>query len=169
MKDIGTSFKEARETIGITEEEAAADMNVTLAQLENLEDGNANAFKDIFFLKELIRKYAKYLNLDGDKLVEDYNEFMFNYTSKIPISEIEKKVEQITKEETKGLSKKIISPYTMIKDEKSKKSKVYIYIIVGILSILLIVFMIFLIKNKINNDDFVGINIMKGVNYECAK
>ena len=70
MKDIGTSFKEARETIGITEEEAAADMNVTLAQLENLEDGNANAFKDIFFLKELIKKYATYLNVDGEKMIE---------------------------------------------------------------------------------------------------
>lgn len=36
-------------------EEAASDLDITVAQLENLEDGNINAFKDIFFLKELIK------------------------------------------------------------------------------------------------------------------
>ena len=56
MKDIGTKFQEKREEIGIKLEEAAKDLDITVAQLENLEDGNVNAFKDIFFLKELIKK-----------------------------------------------------------------------------------------------------------------
>lgn len=56
MKDIGNIFKEKREEIGVKLEEAASDLDITVAQLENLEDGNINAFKDIFFLKELIKK-----------------------------------------------------------------------------------------------------------------
>ena len=169
MKDIGWSFKEARDFIGISEEEAANDMGITVAQLENLEDGNANAFKDVFFLKDLIRKYAKYLNLDGDKLIEEYNEFMFNFTSRIPISEIEKKVEKINKEEIKESTKKIISPYTVVKTEKNKLSKTAIFIIGGISVVIISVLIVLLIKNKIDNENFVGINIMEGVSYECTK
>ena len=58
MKDIGSQFEEKRREIGIKLEEAASDLEITVAQLENLEDGNVNAFKDIFFLKELIKKYG---------------------------------------------------------------------------------------------------------------
>ena len=49
MKDIGNIFKEKREEIGVKLEEAASDLDITVAQLENLEDGNINAFKDISF------------------------------------------------------------------------------------------------------------------------
>ena len=55
MKDIGSQFEEKRREIGIKLEEAASDLEITVAQLENLEDGNVNAFKNIFFLKELIK------------------------------------------------------------------------------------------------------------------
>ncbi len=169
MKDIGQSFKEARETIGISEEEAATDMEITVGQLENLEDGNANAFKDVFFLKDLIKKYAKYLNLDEDKLIEEYNEFMFNFTSKIPISEIERKVEILKKEEAKEAPKKITSPYTKVKNKSDNKSKSYIYIIAGVILVILSILMIILIKNQINKNDFVGINLMEGELYEFTK
>lgn len=160
MKDIGQSFKEAREYIGISIEEAATDMEVTVAQLENLEDGNANAFKDVFFLKDLIKKYAKYLNLDEDKMIEDYNEFMFNFTSKIPISEIEKRVEIIKKEEAKDAPKKIVSPYTKTKTKDNKKSKKYGYIIIGVIILIICIAMFILIKNQVTQNDFVGINIL---------
>ena len=81
MKDIGTKFQEKREEIGIKLEEAAKDLDITVAQLENLEDGNVNAFKDIFFLKELIKKYVTYLNLDENEIMEDFNDFVFDFTS----------------------------------------------------------------------------------------
>ncbi len=76
MKEIGIIFKEKREEIGIKAEEAAKDMNITMPQLENLEDGNVNAFKDIFFLKDLVRKYAVYLNVDEEKIMEEFNDFV---------------------------------------------------------------------------------------------
>ena len=93
--------KERREEIGIKLEEAAGDLEITVAQLENLEDGNINAFKDIFFLKELIKKYATYLNVNEEELMEDFNDFVFDYTSKIPVEEIEQKVKEIEKLEEK--------------------------------------------------------------------
>ena len=69
MKEIGESFKEARETIGISKSEVLKDLNITESQLDNLEDGNFNAFKDVFFLKDTIKIYAKYLNLDEDEML----------------------------------------------------------------------------------------------------
>ncbi len=170
MKDIGEKFKSAREYIGISEAEAATDMGITEALLENLEDGNANAFKDIYFLKDLIKKYAKYLNLDVDELLDEYNEFMFNYTSKIPISEIEKKVSELERAEAKDAPKKVMSPYTsLIKKEKKKPTKIIITVVSIILLVALTFFIVTLIRNKANSNDFVGINFMKGVTHEYTK
>ena len=57
MKEIGEKLKEARENMGITMEEVAGDLNVNLKQIENIESGNMEAFKDIFYLKYFIRDY----------------------------------------------------------------------------------------------------------------
>lgn len=169
MKDIGESFREKREEFGISKEEAANDMEITLAQLDNLEDGNANAFKDVFFLKELIKKYAKYLNIDENEIMSEYNEFMFNYTSRIPIAEIEKKVSEIKREEEKE-PKKVYSPYTKVSEDDKKNSKKIIYIIIAIFVIILIILIALLVKNKVDNENFVGFNFLKGENiYECTK
>jgi len=170
MKDIGETFREKREEIGISKDEASADLCISIAQLDNLEDGNANAFKDVFFLKELIRKYAKYLNLDEDELISEYNEFMFNYTSRIPVAEIEKKVSEIKREEEKEASKKISSPYTKITSPEKKKTKTIIYIILGIVVIAVLITIILLVKQKVDNNNFVGFNLLRGVNfYEFTK
>ena len=80
MKEIGESFKEARETIGISKSEVIKDLNITESQLDNLEDGNANAFKDVFFLKETIKK-----SLDLE--VKDVNVRIKNITPKKEIKE----------------------------------------------------------------------------------
>ncbi len=170
MKDIGESFREKREEFGISKEEAANDMDITLAQLDNLEDGNANAFKDVFFLKELIKKYAKYLNISEEEVMSEYNEFMFNYTSRIPIAEIEKKVSEIKKEEEKEASKRVYSPYTKTNANNKNNSKKLIYIIIGIFVIFLIILVFLLIKNKVDNENFVGFNYLKGETlYESSK
>ena len=170
MKEIGEAFREKREEIGISKEEASTDLSISIAQLDNLEDGNANAFKDVFFLKELIKKYAKYLNLDEDELVSEYNEFMFNYTSRIPVAEIEKKVSEIKKEEEKEASKKISSPYTKVENPKKKKTRTIIYILIGVLIIIILITIILLIKQRVDDNNFVGFNILRGVNlYEFTK
>ena len=70
MKEIGEKLKEARLEMGISIEEAAEDLKLRPSQLENIEEGNQSAFKDIFYLKYFIRDYAKYLGLDADEMVE---------------------------------------------------------------------------------------------------
>ncbi|NCC70952.1 hypothetical protein EOM09_05200 [bacterium] len=85
-------------------------------KLENLEDGNANAFKDVFFLKDLIKKYSKYLNLDEDKLINKKNKLENN------IETTNLDIEQIYKSDLYKLYKSYIKQgeekfYTKIIDE----------------------------------------------------
>ena len=40
MKEIGNSFKTARETIGISKSEVIKDLDITESQLDNLEELN---------------------------------------------------------------------------------------------------------------------------------
>ena len=137
MKEIGSIFKEKREEIGIKEEEAAKDMEITIPQLENLEDGNVNAFKDIFFLKELIKKYATYLNVDAEEIMEEFNDFVFDFTSRIPVEEIEQKVRELEKQNEKETRKKISSPYTRKQVRKAKMQPVVFFSILTIILVCL--------------------------------
>ena len=103
------------------------------------------AFQDVFYLKYFIRDYAKYLGLDSEKLVDEFNEFLFDYTSKIPIQEIEK-----AKQEKKKPVKKIVSPYTITKKRKFEIPPYVIYILIG----LLIIIIGYLLLNHFGKDDF---------------
>ena len=147
MKEIGESFRKARETIGISKEEVIKDLGITESQLDNLEDGNINAFKDVFFLKETIRKYSRYLNLDENENIDKFNDFIFNYTSRIPIEEILEQTKEIkTIEEQKG-ENKVVSPYT-IKRKKNNKKYTILYSLIVIVVVLIILFLIKFIMDK---------------------
>ena len=131
MKDIGAKLKEARESIDISIEEAANDLKVTNSQIENIEAGNLEAFQDIFYLKYFIRDYAKYLGLKYDDLVDEFNEYLFDYTSKISLDEIEAaKKEELNKDD------KIRSPYTI---DYYSKYNIWIYIIIALALIAVVV------------------------------
>ncbi len=151
MKEIGESFREARETIGISKEEVIKDLNITESQLDNLEDGNANAFKDVFFLKDIIRKYSRYLNLDEEANIDKFNDFIFNYTSRIPIEDILEQTREIELQKNENEENKIVSPYTIKRKKKNNHRSVIIYVIgIVVLVILMTLFIKFLI-NKRNN------------------
>ena len=85
MKEIGEKLKETRESIGISVEEAAEDLKMRPSQLEEVEAGNMNAFKDVFSLKYFIRDYSKYLGLNYENMVDEFNEYLFDYTSKLSL------------------------------------------------------------------------------------
>ena len=110
MNEIGEELQYARESSGVSLNEASKDLNIKVEILENIEDGRTGAFKDIFELKDYISNYAKYLGLNEKELIDEFNEYMFEYTSKIPIKDIEKTIELKLKEEDN--TKKIASPYT---------------------------------------------------------
>ena len=134
MKDIGAKLKEARESVDITIEEAAGDLKVSKSQVENIEAGNLEAFQDIFYLKYFIRDYAKYLGLNYDELVDEFNEYLFDYTSKISLSDIE---EASKKEEEK--EEKIRSPYTIDYYRKTNYFKIILFILVVIVVAVILV------------------------------
>lgn len=166
MKDIGNIFKEKREEIGVKLEEAASDLDITIAQLENLEDGNINAFKDIFFLKELIKKYATYLNVDGEKMIEEFNDFVFDFTSRIPVDEIEQKVKEIEKINEKETRKRISSPYTRKKVRKAKMKLVYFF---SILTIILVSATLIFLNVFLSSKKELNYNIGSEITYEFTK
>ena len=146
MKEIGEKLKEARESMGITIEEAASDLKIRASQVESIEDGDKDAFKDIFYLKMFIKNYSKYLGLDSDKMVEEFNEYLFDFTSKISIDDI-RKAEKEQKKKNKGLKTvKIASPYTV---EKQEHQVPRFLIILGIIiSIVIVVYIVVLIFTK---------------------
>ena len=116
MNEIGEKLREARESHGVSIEEAAEDLKIRPSQLKNLEEGDIKEFKDIFYVKFFVKDYAKYLGLDGEKLLDDFNEFLFDYTSRIPLDKIKEASEKKEKEEEK--TKKIVSPYTAPQQKK---------------------------------------------------
>ena len=128
MKEIGESLKEARENIGLSIEEVAGDLKIRPTQLENIENGVSDAFKDIFYLKSLIKDYAKYLGLNPDELIDEFNEFLFDHTSRISLEDIKKANKKVKKKEKKV--KRVASPYTLEKRFNFNIKYVLIFLIV---------------------------------------
>ena len=88
-------------------------------------------------MKEYIKGYAKYLGLDPDMVMDEFNNFLFEHTSKISLDDIkeaQKKAEE--KEE-----KKVKSPYT-----KEYKDKINIwpavYVVLGLILITVLIYFI---------------------------
>jgi len=88
MKELGTYLKRTRVSNGVNMAEAAEDLELSVTELENIESGNVKAFKDVYDLKEKIRIYAKYLGLDCEKVIDEFNGFLFTHTSKISLEDI---------------------------------------------------------------------------------
>lgn len=148
MKEIGLKLKLKREENGVSIEEAASDLKMRVSQLESIENGKKDDFKDVFSLKYFIRDYAKYLGLDGEAILDDFNEYLFEQTSKISLEEIE---EAKKEKEEREKNMKILSPYT-----KTSKDKKRIFVIVMVMLFLMLIGMIsyVVIRNQ-NKNDFV--------------
>lgn len=141
MKELGETFKEKREEIGITINEVANDLGIQPIIIENLEDGNAKVFKDVLELKDVVFSLAKYLGIDEKYVSDELNDYMFSRTSKISIEDIKEQLEKTKEKEVK----KISSPYTKSTDDK-KKSNTFVIIAIISLSVLLIVIFYFVLK-----------------------
>jgi len=136
LKEIGELLKETRTQNGVTIDEAAEDLNYKVSQIESIENGDFKNFKDIFLLKCIISDYAKYLGLNSEEIIDEFNEYVFESTSKIPIDDIERASKK--KEEAK-----IASPYTKQEKEKSKLPLILFIILI----VLIITFVIVTIYN----------------------
>lgn len=125
---------------GLTLDEVSKDLEIPVLSLEQIEDGNIGAFKDIFVLKDYLESYAKYLGIDYEDVIDEFNEYMFEKTSKIPMEEIEKAVKEKEKEESE--SNRIASPYTKAAPIKSNKQFIFMLILITVLVIIAIIWSI---------------------------
>ena len=80
--------------------------------------------------------YAKYLGLNSTTVIDEFNEYLFEYTSKIPVKEIERAMTKNSKNEKEEL--KINSPYTKPMKKYPRMYYLLIYFI-----IVLFVFILF--------------------------
>lgn len=141
MIEVGDTLRNSREVSGVTLEEVSVDLDIPIILLEQIEDGNMGAFKDVFELKEYIKKYAKYIGLDPNEIMDVFNTFMFERTSKIPMDKIEEAVKEAAIDESKD--NRVASPYTKL----IPKIKTTPYIIALIIaSIIMLVALIWSIR-----------------------
>lgn len=133
MVETGETLKSTREASGVSLDEASNDLNIPVIVLEQLEDGSIGSFEDIYELKQYLIDYAKYLGISTEMVINKFNEYMFDYTSKIPMDEIEKAVREKQKE--KEDEDRVFSPYTRV----YPKEKTLPYIITGIIVIILVI------------------------------
>ena len=150
MKEIGLRLKDKRVSNGVSLEEAAEDLKVRVGQLESIEEGRKEDFNDVLSLKLFIRDYAKYLGLDGEKMLDSFNEYLYEETSKISLEEIEKAKRD---KEEKEKDMKILSPYTVTSKDIKRRRIIIIGIVVFIL---LVIIGYVLIMNNHKKDDFVN-------------
>ena len=135
MGDIGNELKTARLASSVSLEEAASDTEIPETALEQIEEGSIGSFKDIFKLKEYLKIYAKYLGLDQEKIIDDFNEYMFEYTSKIPVKDLERAIEEKEREleNTVPIGIETVSPYLKPKEDNSKKKMLITVIVIIVL------------------------------------
>ena len=143
MKELGYYLQDTRRSNGVSLEEAASDLNVDLSYLENIESANVRAFKDVYYMRELIREYAKYLGLSEEKIQNEFNDFLFEHTSKISLDDIMEAKKKKEEEERLENTKKIQSPYTK---EYKRKIKKLPFVLAGVIFLLAIIISIVVIK-----------------------
>lgn len=150
MKNIGLKLKDKRESNGLSIEEVAEDLKMRPSQITSIEEGKIEDFKDVFYLKYFIRDYAKYLGLDSEKILDEFNEYLFDITSKIPIDLINQ-----AKKEKKDIENDMSSPYTNESKKKLKIPKVVICIII----IIILIVVGYIVASNYKGNDFSDNNI----------
>ncbi len=155
MKELGEYLRETRKSHGVSLEEAADDLSLSPSELENIESANVRAFKDMYHLRHLVKEYAKYLGLKPEEVQEEFNDFLFEHTSKISLDDI---LEAKKKREEQEKEKKVSSPYT-----KEYKRKIKVWpIVVSILAFALFVTVLILIIKQVNKEPAIN-SELKGV------
>ena len=154
MKELGEYLRETRENNYVSIAEAAEDLKIPEITISNIESGNTRAFRDMYELKDKVKEYAKYLGLDPEKVIDEFNDFLFEHTSKISLKDIlEAEEEEKSKEEAK-----VASPYTAAKKKTYIINKKYtkqvgacLILLLILIALLLIIRAIMMPKDNVTN------------------
>ncbi len=160
MKEIGEYLRRERRKNGVGLNEASEDLKINPQLLEAIEEGNFKAFKDIFELKDYVKIYAKYLGLNVDEILDEFNDFIFEKTSKISLDDI--KLAKKNEEKTN----RVASPYTIIKHTRYDFAPIVLLVAI-LLFISLIVYVILKVSH---GEEKITRELMgRGVIYELTK
>lgn len=152
MKEIGEFLKSSRISNGVSVEEAAEDLNFSVTQIENIEDGNIRAFKDVYVLKDLVKEYGKYLGVETDSIVDEFNDFMFEHTSKISLNDI-LEARKLAKEKDEEEKNKITSPYTNIKTPRIRFENIKLKPLLISVGVFILIFVAIFIWFKVHDNE----------------
>ena len=144
MKELGESLSILRKNNGVSIEEASNDLGITEKELESIENGNFKVFKDVYELKKIISNYAKYLGLDEDKIIDEFNDFMFEKTSKISKKDILEAQNKLANKE-----ERVSSPYTKIGKSRFDYAPIVLIVVV----LVFISLIVYLILSQVKKDD----------------
>jgi len=70
--DIGKYLKDVRESLNLSVEQIAADLNIRARYLTAIEEHNLGELPSGVYLLGYVKNYAKYLSLDHEKLAKAY-------------------------------------------------------------------------------------------------
>ena len=144
MKELGERLSNLRKSNGVSISEASTDLMISEKELECLENGNFKVFKDVYELKKIMRNYAKYLGLDESEIIDEFNDFLFEKTSKISKTDI---LNAIKKTEDK--EDKVSSPYTKINKTRYDFAPIVLLIVL----LVFISLVVYLILTYVKKDD----------------
>ena len=146
MKELGQYLKETRINNSVSIDEAAQDLDIDSFLLESIEEGNIKAFKDILSMKEKVKDYAKYLGLKPDEVIDEFNDYLFEKTSKISLKDIMDAEKDINK--NKQEIKKVSSPYTIVKSKKKSKKPLLYGLLLFVLLLIIICILFSILRPK---------------------
>lgn len=69
---FGEKLKKAREEAGLTRQKVAQLLNIQIRYLQSLEEEEIEKLPSDVYTKGLLRKYARFLNLEPDELITEY-------------------------------------------------------------------------------------------------
>lgn len=151
--DAGLTLKNVREKSGVSLDEVSNDLNISVLELEQIEDGSIGSFDNIYELKKKVLEYAKYLGVNESDILNEFNEYMFEYTSKIPMDLIEKEMRKVNNDEEENIA----SPYTKVYPKEKTKPYIIAGTVIVLLVIAAVIWSVLQIENNKTSSDIASI------------
>lgn len=109
MNEVGERLKEARKAMGYTLDDLQQKTKIQKRYLIAIEEGNYEIMPGKFYIRAFIKQYADTVGLDGDKLLNEYNET-------IPQPQEENSTESIKLDQTRSSSRNHNETLEMIRE-----------------------------------------------------
>ncbi len=125
---VGDTLRQAREKQGLTIADVAGETSIREAYLEAIEKGNYDELPGDVYAKGFIRNYSKFLQIDGDALLQEYDAERNIVKAVQPVDAPQVQEPVRAKKSIFGRSKaKEISPQEPVKAPEQPKQKTNLF------------------------------------------